>query len=200
MPDPSWRRGDVIPVRHVWRDAVWFAHPAIVVEDSAERLVLFEPVGAVRQCSAFDFATGHIDPPRAQPRHSTDALIVLQPGAAHGVSLFWAAGGGPFLCWYVDLQTPFHRAGGGIVTWDQSLDIVVGPDRRWRLKDEDHLARLPVLGWMTVDEAAEVRREAARVAERIEAGAAPFNDTWLGWRPDPAWPLPSLPADWARPC
>ena len=197
MSSAHWRPGDVIPVRHVWRDKVWFAHPAIVVEDTSERLVVYEPAGALRQWSHFDFETGRIEPPRAQKRHTTDALTIMEPGAAHAVSLFWLEGGGPFLCWYIDMQKPFRRGGGGIVTWDQALDIVADADLRWRWKDERHLERMPALGWISEDEAAEVRREGWRVVERIERRDPPFDGEWLNWRPDPAWTIPTLPEDWA---
>jgi hypothetical protein len=193
----TWCVGDVIPVRHVWRGAVWFAHPAIVVDDTPDRLIVYEPAGSVRQWSFFDHETGAITPPRPQTRHTTDALMILPAGAAHAISLFWGEGGGPFLCWYVDMQAPFRRAGGGVVTWDQELDIVAGPDLRWKWKDEDHLARLSELGWATEAEALEIRREGERVVDMIERRAAPFNEDWPDWRPDPAWPIPRLPEDWA---
>ena len=82
----SWTVGDVIPVRHQWRGRVWFAHLAIVVDDAPERLILFEPAGAIRQWGNFDFATGVIEPPTPRARHTTDALILLDAEAAHAVS------------------------------------------------------------------------------------------------------------------
>jgi hypothetical protein len=196
----SFRAGEVIVVRHIWRKRVWFAHAAIVVEDTAERLVVFEPAGAARQWSHFDFDSGTIDPPRERRRHSTDALILMEAGAGHAVSLFWQEGGGPFLCWYVDMQAPFRRTRGGLVTRDQALDIVVDPGFRWRWKDEDHLRRMVALGWIAQEQAAEVRREGERVVERIESRDAPFNADWPSWRPDPDWLIPILPDDWATPC
>lgn len=84
----AWKPGEVIPVRHQWRGAVWFAHPAVVVEDTPERLVLYEPAGSIRQWGHFDFHTGRIEPPAPQVRHTTDALIILEAGAAHATSLF----------------------------------------------------------------------------------------------------------------
>jgi len=199
-PSAKWRAGDVIPVRHVWRGTVWYAHAATVVEDTPGRLVLHEPAGALRQWSHFDFESGRITPPREQRRHSTDALIIMETGAGHAVSLFWREGGGPFLCWYIDIQTPFRRAGGGVATWDLALDIVAGADLRWRLKDEDHLARMPALGWISEEGAAEVRREGERVIARLERRGAPFNEDWPKWRADSNWPVPPLPENWATPC
>jgi hypothetical protein len=197
---PTFSRGDVIPVRHIWRDKVWFAHAAAVVEDTGERLVIFEPAGAIRQWSHFDFESGRVDAPREQRRHSTDALIIMEAGARHAVSLFWREGGGPFLCWYVDMQAPFRRAGRGVVTWDEALDIVADPQLRWRWKDEDHLARMVSLGWITRDESADVRREGERVIEKIVRRDHPFDEDWPNWRPPSGWPIPVLPGDWATPC
>lgn len=97
------------------------------------------------------------------------------------------------------MQAPFRRAGGGIVTWDQALDIVVGPDLNWRWKDEDQLDLAPGLGWMTTEDARHVREEGGRVVQRIGARAAPFDEDWPQWRPDPTWPMPVLCADWAVP-
>jgi hypothetical protein len=42
-----------------------------------------------------------------------------------------------------------------------------------------------------------VRREGEAVIGRVEDRAAPFSEPWPGWRPDPAWCRPELPADWA---
>ena len=201
----SWVAGDVIPVRHQWRGRVWFAHPAIVVDDTPGRLILFEPAGSIRQWGHFDFATGVIEPPTPSARHTTDALILLSADAAHAVSAFWKQGGGPFLCWYVDMQAPFRRAGGGIVTWDHTLDIVMGPDLVWRWKDQDQLDLAAGLGWMTTEEARLVRAEGERVVEMIESRATPFTESWPDWRPDPTCrfrPSPRTgrkpPENWAR--
>ncbi len=194
---PHWTAGDVIVVRHQWRGRVWHAHPAIVVDDSSDPLVLFKPAGAVRQVSNFDYTSGQIAPPVPKPWYSTDALVIIPVGAEHAVSLFWQERGGPFLCWYVDMQAPFRRAGGGIVTWDRTLDIVAAPDLAWRLKDEDQLARAVTLAWMTAEEADRVLAEARRVGAAMDARAPPFNNPWPDWRPDPTWGVPVLPEDWA---
>jgi hypothetical protein len=196
---PAWTTGETILVRHQWRGRVWFAHPAIVVRDTPERLIVFEPAGSIRQWSHFDFETGAIAPPTPRARHSTDALTLLSAGAAHAISLMWDEGGGPFLAWYVDMQAPYRRAGGSIVTWDQTLDIVAGADLAWRWKDQDQLDLAVRWGWMTADEARLVRAEGEWVIEMIENRAAPFSERWPEWRPDPAWPVPALPADWATP-
>jgi hypothetical protein len=192
-----WAPGTIIPIRHVQDGCVWFAEAVIVVEDCADRLVVFAPVGGAMQWSEIDWATGAIEGPRPQRRHTTDALKIIEPGAQHTTSLFFGEGMSRFICWYVDIEEPTRRAGGGLVTFDRSLDIVVGPNGQWRWKDEDHFAHIQRFGWITSDRAAELREEAHRVVARIEKGEAPFDGTWLNWRPDPAWARPELPADWS---
>jgi hypothetical protein len=39
--------------------------------------------------------------------------------------------------------------------------------------------------------------EGEAVIGRVEYRAAPFCEPWPGWRPDPAWCRPELPAEWA---
>ena len=194
---PSWRRGDTIPVRYVFRGELQCAYPVTVVSDTAERLVLFAPMGSVAQRGDFDLTIGALGAVAPRVWHTTDNLKILEPGAGFSISAMYRGGGGPFLCWYVDLIEPWRRAGGGIVSWDQSLDIVAAPDLSWQMKDEDHFALIQQWGWITPQRAASIRRDAQTAIARIEARAAPFNEPWPQWRPDPAWQLPELPDDWA---
>ncbi|CAN5588900.1 hypothetical protein BH10PSE5_BH10PSE5_32130 [soil metagenome] len=192
----AWTPGQTVVMRNVLRGKVTHAHAAIVVEDRPQRLILYTPLGGDMRVSSLDWDTGLHDGPHPQRRHTTDALVILTPGAGHAVTVMFHGGGGPFICWYVDLQEPFRRVPDGIVTCDQQLDIVIGADLRWRWKDEDHLARIVELGWITPAEARAIRREGEGVIERITARAAPFNEPWPTWRADPNWELPELPDDW----
>ena len=194
----SWAPGDLILVRHVQQGVVRSADAMSVVEDRPERLVAFEPIGAEMVANQIDWETGAFAGPIVHPRHTTNALRIYEAGALHVTSLFFDAQM-KLICWYVDLAEPVRRAGDGIVTFDRSLDIVIGPDRRWRWKDEDHFAHIQRFGWITPAYAAELRAEGERVIARVEAGQSPFDSEWLDWRPDPAWPLPTLPLDWEIP-
>jgi predicted RNA-binding protein associated with RNAse of E/G family len=81
------------------------------------------------------------------------------------------------------------------------LDVVVEPDlSRWRWKDEDHLAEAVEDGVFSPAEGKAIRREGERVIGLIEAGTPPFDAHWAAWRPDPAWPIPTLPAGWEVAC
>lgn len=198
LEDAFWNPGDLILVRHVQHGVVRYADAMTVVEHTPERLVAFEPIGAEMIANQIDWETGSFAGPVMHPRHTTNALRIYERGAQHITSLFFNAEM-KLICWYVDLAEPVRQAGGGIVTFDRSLDIVVGPDRRWRWKDEDHFAHIQRFGWITADYSAELRAEGERVIARIEAAQSPFDGEWLDWRPDPSWPLPTLPKDWEIP-
>lgn len=120
-------------------------------------------------------------------------LRLLRPGAAHCLYLFWAERDWAFEGWYVNLQAPFRRSALAFDTRDHALDVVVEPDGSWRWKDEEHLELAVRIGAFTPDDAAEIRAEGERVL-----AAWPFPTGWEGWRPDPEWPIPSLPPDWDR--
>ncbi|WP_433298564.1 DUF402 domain-containing protein [Actinoplanes sp. CA-030573] len=131
-------------------------------------------------------------------------LHLFRPGRAHSVWLMFDAG---FRLnrWYVNLEAPLVPWSdgdlAGVDTFDHALDIVVEPDRRWRWKDEhEYLERVGHPDYWTAEQAAEIRAEGERVVRDIEAAAFPFDGSWLGFRPDPSWPVPVLPATgWDRP-
>jgi predicted RNA-binding protein associated with RNAse of E/G family len=79
---------------------------------------------------------------------------------------------------------------------DHLLDVVIDPDLSWRWKDEEELEEAVRLGLLTRQAADGIRAEGERVIAQLEAREPPFCDGWERWRPDPAWPIPELPAGW----
>lgn len=138
----------------------------------------------------------------AQPWRG-DALMLHPPGAGYSVWWFFDPGR-RFRGWYVNLERPAQlwRDGDlvGVDTVDHDIDIVVGPDRSWRWKDEEQMLRcLPYDHYWVKDEAA-VRASGAAAVDLIATGAFPFDGTWCDFRPDPAWrPAEGLPPGWDRP-
>jgi predicted RNA-binding protein associated with RNAse of E/G family len=123
-------------------------------------------------------------------------LHLLRPGDWHEVRVSWRPDGSVW-GWYVNLQRPFVRTSAGIETMDLMLDVLVEPDRSWRLKDEDELDVLVSAGIFDGRTERRVRAEARRVIEAVERWDEPFSDGWHARRPEPL-PLPVLPADWRR--
>src|SRR5262249_6796237 len=80
---------------------------------------------------------------------------------------------------------------------DHVLDAVVSADRAtWRWEDEDELAEALALGLLSADRAEFLRGEGLRAIERVQSSQPPYDRSWERWRPDPAWPVPSLPPGW----
>lgn len=124
-------------------------------------------------------------------------LMIAETGAAHSVYVTWDETG-KLVGWYVNLEDPWRKTGVGFDTTDHLLDVWVDPDGSWRWKDEDHLAEALDIGLFSAEQAKAMRIEGKEVIERIEGWAAPFDEGWDNWRPDPEWPLPSIPDGWAN--
>jgi predicted RNA-binding protein associated with RNAse of E/G family len=104
---------------------------------------------------------------------------------------------GEFWGWYVNLEQPHRWHERGLDTRDNVLDVMVHADRSWQWKDQDELDEAVRQGFRTAEEAERIRADGRRVLELVEAWAPPFSDGWERWQPDPAWPRPELPTDWA---
>jgi hypothetical protein len=94
------------------------------------------------------------------------------------------------------LEDPLQRTARGFDYVDQILDIVVAPDlKTWRWKDEDELEEAIALGLILPERARSMRAEGENVVRMLQSGKSIFNG-WENWRPDPSWPVPTLPEDW----
>ncbi|HEY7072693.1 MAG TPA: DUF402 domain-containing protein [Acidimicrobiales bacterium] len=123
----------------------------------------------------------------------TNLVRTVAAGQWYAVSTFHEAGSGEPLCWYVDFTRPPVRAGHGFDSFDLLLDVVVGPDRAWTLKDEDEFERACQVGIITEAERGAVLAARDEVIDLVERRAGPFAEDLGVWRPDPAWPRPELP-------
>ncbi|MGW0607295.1 cytidylyl-2-hydroxypropylphosphonate hydrolase [Streptomyces sp. NPDC002644] len=182
--------------------------PVTVVRDDADLLAVWLAPGTecVRPVLA-DGTLPHQEPlesrytkPRAVRRGAwfgTGVLKLAQPGRPWSVWLFWEPGW-RFKNWYVNLEEPLARWAGGVDSEDHFLDVVVNPDRSWGWRDEDEFAEAQRVGLMDAETAARVREAGRRAVDVVRAWGTPFSDGWEDWRPDPSWPLPSLPDDWDR--
>lgn len=207
---PRWSPGDQI----LWRyRANGSAHPHIcrpvtVVRDTPGTLAVWMAPGTL--CAKPCLADG--TPPHEEPlatRYTKPRTTALDRWSgtgvlklAHGdepwsVWLFWEPGW-QFKNFYVNLEEPRLRWEGGVDSEDHFLDISVRQDGSWQWHDEDEFAQAQAVGLMDAGQAERVR-EAGRAALRtIRAWGPPFSENWEQWRPDPDWPVPSLPDDWDR--
>lgn len=208
----SWEPGEVIVHQEVWRGRVWAARPLVVAEDAPERLLLWLPKGTVRKVPM-------TPPERSDPGDRTARVVdllqrgdwihvdhvwdvsclwILRPDDWHAVWISWLPTG-EHHGWYVNLQRPFRRTSLGIESMDLALDVVAEPDRTWSWKDEDELEAIVASGLFDRAIGERVRGEARLAIARLERNEPPFDEGWAAWRPDPSWPVPTLPAGWDDP-
>lgn len=180
--------------------------PVTVVRDTPDLLAAWVAPGTV--CVKPEIADGtpvHHEPLATRytkPRRTvlsrwfgTGVLKLARPGEPWSVWLFWERDW-QFKNWYVNLEEPRRRWPGGIDSEDHFLDIAVYPDRSWEWRDEDEFAAAQGAGLVDDALAARVRAAGGEALERITEWTSPFRDGWEHWRPDPRWPVPSLPQDW----
>jgi hypothetical protein len=199
--------GQLVLRRYCRASTYSFVKPMRVVSDDDTGLLLWMPAGTeVAGLRDEDDRTLHAVPlgemrdPRLVRKvwGENDILVLMPPDASYAV--WWFFRRGEFAGWYVNLETPYRRHDEGVDTTDLVLDVVVAPDRTWEWKDEDELAeRTGEPFYFDRDGAAEIRAEGERVIKLAEAGAFPFDGTYVKFRPDPSWPAPGLPAGWDRP-
>ena len=187
--------------RFVWPERVFSAMPVTVVERRDDRVVLWLAPGTPTKAPP-GFRVSIPELAAKGWAHSDwtwygGRLMISERGSSHSIYVSWDRDG-EFAGWYVNLEQPWRETSLGFDATDHLLDITIDLDRRWRWKDEDHLAEAVELGLFTAEQAGEFRAEGERAIERIEAWSTPFDEGWELWRPDPAWPLPSVPDGWDR--
>ncbi len=121
-------------------------------------------------------------------------LKVALTGQPWSVWCFWGDDWS-FRGWYVNLEDAHQRDRDSVVTQDHVLDLWVEPDRTVRWKDEDELEAAVIAGRYSAEDADRFRTAARRVEKTATVWGSPFCDGWESWRPDPAWPVPELPAE-----
>lgn len=205
-----WRNGDHVLLRQRRNQPADVVFPMTVVEDTAERVVLYLAEGAPIKWRAMPdgtvsnrdipFEDRELAPVRLVDTtwHSTNMLRLYVPGRASSTLLFWDAADWRFLGYYGNLEAPAYRTRLGFDSADYLLDVVIAPDLSWRWKDEDEFAIAQEIGIFTADQAAAIRAEGERIIADVEARHWPFDGAYETWRPDPTWTVPAMPVDWDR--
>jgi hypothetical protein len=197
--------GEVVVYREVLQGRIWTARPVRVIQDTPALTALYLAHGTRWQCftplvpgaTALQCKSFQVPWQLSELEWQFGGTVLLcSENAAHATHVMWDLAGS-FAGWYVNLQEPLRRISQGFETLDQELDLWVEPDGRWRWKDEAHLAEAEALGVFSAAQGAAIRAEGQRVVRKIEARAAPFDESWKGWRAPAGWTMPVLPEDWA---
>ncbi|HET7144947.1 MAG TPA: DUF402 domain-containing protein [Anaerolineales bacterium] len=202
-----WKPGEVIAWRGIYRDLIWQAIPTIIVKDSPQEIVLALTPGT--DCM--------VEETYSQKRkngkrrwdfkdmdwklekftwHTNRLLFLIEPEKYYSTIYFWDHESNEFLCYYINFQLPFKRNHYSIDSLDLDLDIVIHPDFSFEWKDVDDYQKGIRTGIILPEWENEIDKSKREVLERLEKREYPFDNSWLSWRPDPAWSTPKLPKDW----
>lgn len=198
-----WHPGDVVRYEGVAFGDVFVRVPVRVICDEPGLVTLWMAPGSSlltrvladghpvpRVMSADEYA--RLDTRLEARSYAHGILAAIPTDRSYAIQLSWEDPGWRFRGWYVNVQTPLERTPHGFRARDLYLDVVVDPDRAWRLKDEDELAEAVSKGRLTQSEADGILDEADRLIPDIEARRFPFDDTYIDFRPDPSWTVPSI--------
>lgn len=215
-----WNSGDEVVLRFVGHDdGMVIGQPHVVVTDTPEELVLFQPAGVTienrRYTAESPRAIAFGEPQRELPPTfvpEIDTLRILPTGASHGIELLYGFAGQPnpgYLRWAdpssslrgvkINLQAASRRTSIGIDSTDNVLDLTVRNDLQWAWKDAEQVRDRLGVGLVYPEELAAFYAEAESVIAQIEGSCGHFAGgfaRWAHWRPDPTWPHPVLPAGW----
>lgn len=193
--------GEHVVLRGAWHGRLWYAYPAIVVQDTSALIALYWRSGTEgkslgRRIAPQDMLTTE-KPNLIDTRWVNSVLALAMPGAAHAVWLMRAEDQKSFSGWYINLQSPLRRTSIGFDTMDYLLDACVSDDRsEWKWKDEDEFAEAETIGVFSAEEAHAIRREGQRAVDLVQDRQSPYSDDWKDWVPPPDWGIPTLRSGW----
>jgi hypothetical protein len=198
----AWRCGDVVVLRELHCGQVYSGCAGRVVADDGARSRLYFAPGTT---GMWPWARGaFLEVPedrwqlRPGPWRPEGQLQLVGAGMLSHVSVLFSPDDGALVGFKVDFHEPVRRHARGYDALDWALDLMVDRDRRCRLRDEVEYAAYLAHGVITPQQADAVQAELAAVRAQVERGEAPFDDSFEGWKPDPAWGPVELPAGWDR--
>jgi protein associated with RNAse G/E len=206
-----WKTGDTAVIRGVYQGRLCHAQSARVVRDSAEETILLVEPGA--ECvapagylhhrhgdgSAWDRwkeTLGNSLNIQTFTWHTNRFLILLEPEKYYSIIYIWKYDTCEFQYYYVNFQLPFTRTACGFDTLDLDLDILVDLNNEWEWKDISDYERGIKSGGISNEWRRRIEESKEEVLTRIAQRLYPFDQTWLGWLPDPGWPKTTLPSGW----
>jgi uncharacterized protein DUF402 len=199
---PPFEAGRPIALRELWDGRIWTAYPATVVEDRGDLFVnhlppgvpILEPVGEDGSVLRIPAPSWTLRPTRT----STERVLAFGfPERRYAVLLLWDGATDAFAGYYVNIESHLGRTSVSYDYVDHLLDVRIAADRgSWTWKDEDELAEAVRRGIYAEDDARAFREAGQRAVRHVLDAEPPFDRDWTGWRPDPAWPAPTLPQGW----
>ncbi|MBI3744504.1 MAG: DUF402 domain-containing protein [Chloroflexi bacterium] len=197
-----WQPGFHVVMRSMWKGRVRAAWPEFVVEDRSDALITYIPKGVTFRLER----TAEGNPSRlpigdrvlSHETWTKPTLVVAFPGREYRFLGFWDDQHERITRWYVNLETPFERTVHGYDFTDMFLDIVIMGDLAdWKWKDEEELLEAKQHGLVSNEDIAGIRAAGMKAMEHLRDNLSSISARWESWRPDPAWPKPTLPANFS---
>jgi hypothetical protein len=198
-----FKLGDHVVVRDIDRGKSRAVAPSIVVEDGPDLTVTFIPVGTELLSLTGDWESHSVEQVRGIADKSwlfrkyswrdQGLLRITVPDTPWTMGVFWNGLDGALSSWYVNLEQPQVRTEYGFSLCDETLDVVIAPNRKsWAWKDEDELEEAVRIGYFSLDDELRLRANGLAAVERIQSGEPPFDMSWADFKPDLAWGIPPL--------
>lgn len=204
-----WKPGEVVVWRGIFRNLVWHAQAVIVVKDTPKEIVVALLPGAEgmiepdyvksqkRGKRRWDFKNQPWDLEKFH-WHTNRLLFLLEPEKYYSTIHFWNDASNEFMCYYLNFQLPFQRSDCVIDTLDLDLDLVVNPALSFEWKDLDDYQKAIDHGIIFPEWMQGIEDAKPEIFDKLHKRQYPFDGSWLGWLPDPAWSPPKLPANWDK--
>ena len=203
-----WQPSEQIVLRYLRNTPGDVVEPVRVVHDGDDYVALYMAVGTPLKVQAtrdgqrltretpFLEREGQVGGFADAEWTTNHALMLHRPGRMSAIMLFWRDPEWEFTGYYGNIQAPLKRTHLGFDTADYLLDVSIDPDLTWHWKDEDEWEIAREHGLIDTVLLDEVRREGERIIAEVEGRSWPFDGGLESWRPDPAWTIPELPANW----
>ena len=205
----TWKSGDVISWRGIYRERIWHSQTVIVVQDAPEELVLtllpgtecVAPEGYFLGKNSFQRRWNFKEKDWQLEKyswHTNRVLLLLEPEKYYSIMYFWNDESNEFLCYYINFQVPFQRSHCGIDTLDLDLDLIIHPDFSYEWKDVDDYQKAIENGIIFPKWIQGIEEAKSDIFNKLEKRLYPFDGSWLNWMPDPTWSPPKLPENWDK--
>jgi len=199
-----WSFGDHVIFRQIWRERVWAAIPATIIEDRLDMISVYVAPGTkfigpacTRQEYLHVQASGEWNLMVYEwiGQHHVWASI---PGEAYSIWTIWSDPDWSHLGWKINPETPIkRRTNFGFDTTDHVLDVVLDIDlNSWQWKDEDEFAEAIALALFTSIDGEHIRQTALRATTEAMTNRREQLQQWAAWRPPTRWELPVLTDRW----
>ena len=205
----TWKSGDVISWRGIYRERIWHSQTVIVVQDAPEELVLtllpgtecVAPEGYFLGKNSFQRRWNFKEKDWQLEKyswHTNRVLLLLEPEKYYSIMYFWNDESNEFLYYYINFQVPFQRSHCGIDTLDLDLDLIIHPDFSYEWKDVDDYQKAIENGIIFPKWIQGIEEAKSDIFNKLEKRLYPFDGSWLNWMPDPTWSPPKLPENWDK--